>query len=127
MVDVTERIDVADDAALRAEVALVAGEPRAMHLHLTPGADADSVARRWQDRLGDRAWVMVGGEAVAGGLFGVVSERTRCLIGDVVVAMRATSAVVDSRTQPPNSLRLVGMHGSLTPAERDIPALIALC
>lgn len=124
MVDVTERIDVASEPELRAGVALVAGEPRALHVHLTPGEGVEVAARRWTERLGELAWVLMGEEAVAGGLFGEVEERNRALIGDLVVATRGSAAIVDSRTQTPASLGLVGMHGSLTTAELAIPALL---
>ena len=46
------------------------------------------------------------------------------LIGDLVVAARGRAGVVDSRTQTPHSLRLKGMHGSLTPGEMLIPLLV---
>jgi hypothetical protein len=44
-------------------------------------------------------------------------------IGDVVVAMRDNFAIVDSRTARPKLLSLLGLHGSLTPAETGIPLL----
>ncbi|ROR93674.1 type I phosphodiesterase/nucleotide pyrophosphatase [Salana multivorans] len=126
MVDVTERIDVAHSPALREGVALVAGEPRALHLHLDRAEDVADVTARWSDLLGDAAWVLPGEEAIAGGLFGLVEPRNAGLVGDVVVAARGTVAVQDSRTQTPASLTLVGMHGSLTPDEVEIPLLVAV-
>jgi hypothetical protein len=125
MVDVDRslRWDVASTPALRQDVALVAGEPRALHLHLDPDADPAAVAARWQDVLAGAAAVLVGDDAVAAGLFGPVSAHVRPLIGDVVVAMAGRATVVDSRTQTPASLELVGVHGSLTPAELRVPLL----
>jgi hypothetical protein len=125
MVDVDRalRWDVAGTPALRQDVALVAGEPRALHLHLEPDADPAAVAARWQDVLGDAGAVLVGDDAVAAGLFGTVAPHVRPLIGDVVVAMAGRATVVDSRTQTPASLELVGVHGSLTPAELRVPLL----
>jgi hypothetical protein len=114
---------VAGTPALRQDVALVAGEPRALHLHLEPDADPAAVAARWQDVLGDAGAVLVGDDAVAAGLFGTVAPHVRPLIGDVVVAMAGRATVVDSRTQTPASLELVGVHGSLTPAELRVPLL----
>lgn len=124
MVDVTRRIDVAADPVLSAQVDLVAGEPRALHVHTAPGARAD-VLLRWQDRLGEDAWVLTGEQAIDGGLFGPVTEHARALVGDLVVAARGTTAIHDSRTQTPASLGLIGMHGSLTPDELLVPALVA--
>ncbi len=122
-VDPARRWDVGTTPALAADVALVAGEPRALHVHLEPGADAARAADRWSGVLGDAAVVLTGDEAVAAGLFGPVSAHVRPLIGDLVVATTGRATVVDSRTQTPASLRLVGVHGSLTPAEVQVPLL----
>ncbi len=67
--------------------------------------------------------MLTGDDAVAAGLFGPVSAHVRPLIGDLVVAATGRATVVDSRTQTPASLRLVGVHGSLTPAELRVPLL----
>lgn len=125
MVDVTERLDVAHEPELRHGVELIAGEPRAMHLHLDANATPAEVVARWQGRLGESVWVISGTEAIDSGLFGPVPDRHRSRIGDVVAMMRGTTAVHDSRTQTRPSLSMVGMHGSLTHAELTIPALIA--
>ncbi|WP_230977222.1 alkaline phosphatase family protein [Georgenia yuyongxinii] len=122
MVDVTDKVDVATTPALAQDVELVAGEPRANHVYTAPGA-AEAVARRWQEVLGERAWVALREEVVAAGLLGEVAPDRLQTVGDVVVAMRGRHAVVDSRTQTPASLRLVGMHGSLTEAEMAVPLI----
>ncbi|WP_454300754.1 alkaline phosphatase family protein [Salana multivorans] len=124
MVDVTDRIDVAADPALREGVALVAGEPRALHVHLDDADAVDIVAARWADRLGDAAWVLPGSLGRRGGAVRRLEPRNEGLVGDLVVAMRGTHAVQDSRTQSAASLTLVGMHGSLTPDEVEIPLLV---
>jgi hypothetical protein len=122
-VDPARRWDVATTPALSAGVALVAGEPRALHLHLEPGADPEGTAARWSDVLGDAAVVLIRDEAVGAGLFGPVSEHVLPLLGDLVVATAGRATVVDSRTQTPASLRLVGVHGSLTTTELRVPLL----
>lgn len=126
MVDVpgAARWDVADDPALRQDVALIAGEPRALHAHLEPGADPDLVADRWRDHLAGHAAVWTRAQAREDGLFGVLLDEVADRIGDVVVAMAGRSTVVDSRTQTAHSLTLVGMHGSLTPEELQVPLLV---
>jgi hypothetical protein len=123
-VDLARRWDVATDAVLRRDVALVAGEPRALHLHLEDGADADAVAARWTEHLGDDALVVTRDQAVRQGWFGAVEDRVRPVVGDVVVAMAGRATVVDSRTQTPASLDLVGVHGSLTRSEMLVPCLV---
>jgi len=123
-VDRSQRWDVATDERLGAGVALVAGEPRALHLHLHPEAVADRVAAIWRDVLGDAALVTTREAAVADGWFGAVDDRVNPVIGDVVVAMAGRATVVDSRTQTPASLELVGVHGSLTPHEMLVPCVV---
>jgi hypothetical protein len=123
-VDRAQRWDVATDAALGTGVELVAGEPRALHLHLADGVDATQVSERWRDRLGPAAVVATREEAIAGGWFGEVSDHVLPVIGGVVVAMAGRATVVDSRTQTPASLDLVGVHGSLTRHEMLVPCLV---
>ncbi|WP_084037850.1 alkaline phosphatase family protein [Demequina sp. NBRC 110053] len=127
MVDVpgAQRWDVAEDQVLRQDVAIIAGEPRAIHVHLVPGAEPAEVASRWRDRLDGHAAVWTREEARAARLFGDIDPALAPRIGDVVVAMAGRATVVDSRTQSEQSLRLVGMHGSLTPEELDVPLLVA--
>ncbi|PJI85712.1 alkaline phosphatase family protein [Luteimicrobium subarcticum] len=122
-VDLEQRWDVATDAVLRDGVPLVAGEPRALHLHLDDDTDPDVVADRWSEHLGDAALVATRDEALAAGLFGDVAPHVRPVVGDVVVATTGRATVVDSRTQTPASLTLVGVHGSLTPHEMHVPLL----
>jgi len=117
MVDVAETFDAARTPELARGVELISGEPRAMHLHTSD----DGVAARWRDFLGDRAWVVGRDEALA--VFGDLDPRFVPVIGDVVVFMRGRTVVVDSRTQTPASMALVGVHGSLTPAEMRVPIM----
>jgi Type I phosphodiesterase / nucleotide pyrophosphatase len=121
-----DRIDAdAEGSALRDGVTLLGGEPRVRHVYTRPGAVGDVLAA-WQEVLGERAWVMSREEAVKDGLFGPVdmpvSEAMAARIGDVVAACVGTWAVICSRDEPLES-SLVGMHGSLTPAEQLVPLL----
>lgn len=125
MVDLEEdsRIDVATTPQLARDVELIAGEPRAVHVHTSPDVPAAEVAARWREVLGDSALVLLREEAEQLGLFGPLDDQIRPRVGDLVVAARGTRAVVDSRTQTPSSIALIGVHGSLTPAEIDIPLI----
>lgn len=118
MVDVAERFDAALLPYLADGVELVAGEPRAMQLHTS----GDGVAERWSDFLGERAWVLTREEALA--VIGPTDPRFVPVIGDVMVYMRGRDVVVDSRTQSPGSIALVGVHGSLTRAEMEVPLVV---
>jgi len=123
MVDVPAagRIDVDAIPALREGVALLGGEARARHVYARPGAAADVLAA-WRDTLAENAWVLSRDAAIGEGWFGPVNDSVAARIGDVVAAATGTAAMVATRAEPRESA-LVGMHGSLTPAEQLIPLL----
>jgi hypothetical protein len=123
MVDVppARRIDFDNLAPLRAGVAVLGGEPRARHVYAEPGAAADVLAA-WAQTLGPAAWVVGREQAIDEGWFGPVDMRLAVRIGDVIAAARDDWAVVATVTEPRESA-LVGMHGSLAPADQQIPLL----
>ncbi len=121
--DFSQRWDVGEVSELSQGVELIAGEPRAVHVHVTDSADPEDVARRWQVVLGEAGTVMTRSEAIGRDLFGPVDPAVLPIIGDVVVAMSGRATVVDSRTQTPASLSLTGLHGSWTQTEMTVPLL----
>jgi hypothetical protein len=123
MVTMDHTVDADTHPDLRAGVRTLSGEPRARHAHAEPGAAADVLAT-WQGVLGDGAWTVSREQAIDEGWFGPVAPRFTDRIGDVVAAARGTSGVIRSKSEPFLS-RLVGQHGSLTPAERLVPLLVA--
>jgi len=86
-----------------------------------PGAAADVLAA-WRETLGHRAWVASRDEAIKEGWFGPVEAGMAARIGDVVAAPSGTWAIVATQAEPRESA-LVGMHGSLAPADQFIPML----
>lgn len=124
MVDAAQssRVDVDAIPELRDGVVLLGGEARFRHLYCAGGA-VDGVLATWRGVLGERAEVLARDEAFARGWFGDVESGVRPRIGDVVVAARDDTAVLSSRDFPYEA-RLVGMHGSLTPAEMLVPVLV---
>jgi Type I phosphodiesterase / nucleotide pyrophosphatase len=126
MVDIAPdaRWDLATSRELDAGVDLLSGDPRAVHVHTYPGAEADVLAA-WSEFLGANAWVVSRDVAIEAGWFGpTVAPQFRGRIGDVVAAMRTEVAVVDSRRLPSTILSLVGLHGSLTTAEQRVPLVV---
>jgi Type I phosphodiesterase / nucleotide pyrophosphatase len=126
MVDVAAgaRWDLATSPELDAGVEVLAGDPRAVHVHAVPGAAKDVLAA-WTEVLGPNAWVVPRDVAIDQGWFGpTVAPQFRGRVGDVVAAMRTKVAVVDSRRLPPMILSLVGLHGSLTSAEQRVPLIV---
>ncbi|MEC5192473.1 MULTISPECIES: alkaline phosphatase family protein [unclassified Arthrobacter] len=128
MLDVpaSQRIDYSADPALVDGVRHTAGEPRMVHLYLEEQNNEDAQARlagAWQARFGDRIWAFTRGEAIAAGLFGEVRAEVAPRIGDVMIAAKDAVAFYDTRRTRPTALEVVGQHGSLTKAEREVPLL----
>jgi hypothetical protein len=126
MLDVPEsqRIDYAADPALVAGVRHTAGEPRMVHLYLEEAEGESGRARlleAWRARFGDRIWAFTREDAIAAGLFGAVRAEVGPRIGDVMIAARDALAFYDTRRVRPTALEVVGQHGSLTKAEREVP------
>ncbi len=123
MVDSTtqSRIDIDEIPGLREGVVLLGGEARFRHLYCAP-SDAVVVRDRWQERLGDQVTALTRQEAVAQGWFGEVRADVSPRIGDVVVAAHDQVGLFSSRDFA-YEMTLVGLHGSLTPREMEIPIL----
>ncbi|MEU7767501.1 alkaline phosphatase family protein [Nocardia sp. NPDC049190] len=120
MVELTDRVDFDTTAALQDSVRLLGGEPRARHVYTRDGAAAD-VAATWQGTLGADFAILTRDEAVTNGWFGpTVMPTIADRIGDLVVVARGQGGVIRSGTEPLQSM-LVGHHGSLTPAEMNVP------
>jgi hypothetical protein len=128
--DPSQRIDVANEPDLARDVALVAGEARAVHVYASDGVNPDTLAARWRVTLGDRAIVATRDQAIAAGWLGptsvTVPDRIRPWIGDLLIAPTRQVTIVDSRTQTPASIALKGVHGSMTELEMTIPLITAV-
>jgi hypothetical protein len=127
MLDVpaSQRIDYSAEADLIAGVRHTAGEPRMVHLYLDGADDAarHRLLEAWRSRFGDRIWAFTRDEAVAAGLFGELRSGIGPRIGDVMIAARDALAFYDTRRVQARALEVVGQHGSLTKAEREVPLL----
>ena len=116
------RVDLDDDPAYRDGVVLLGGEARFRHVYCAAGA-VDDVAACWRTLLGDAALVLTRDEAIGRGWFGRVSAPVLPRLGDVVAAARDDWGLFSS-VDFPYELRLIGLHGSLTPVEMRIPLLV---
>lgn len=122
MVDVPEerKIILENHPELTEGVDQIGGEGRFRQLYTS---DPQSVAQRWAEWLGERAWVRTRSQAIAEGWFGAdPTPDVAGRIGDVVAAMREDWAVMSLTL--PGEMGLVGMHGSMTSAEMLVPLLI---
>lgn len=129
MVDVPQarRYDYSANPRLISGVRHTAGEPRMVHLYLEPDAaeaTRTGLVAAWREFHGHEAWVLTRQEAIDAGYFGpVMDPRVAGRIGDVLIAAREPVAFYDTRRVRPTALEVVGQHGSLTRAEREIPLL----
>lgn len=122
-VPVHRQVVLGADGSLDA-VRLLGGEPRMLHVHLEPDADATGILARWRAALDGIADVASRAEAVAAGLFGAkVTDAAASRIGDMVVAARANWALYDGTAADQRGRGMIGQHGSLTPEERQVPLI----
>jgi Uncharacterized proteins of the AP superfamily len=119
MVNVEERIDLAAEPGLSEGVRLIAGEGRCVHVHTNLGYE-ETISARWQDILGSKA-VMIE-KARFADVFGEGPGVD--LLGSAVAMLTGSSVIVDSRTQTAASIAQVGVHGSFSDVEVEIPLLI---
>lgn len=120
MINAADKVDVDLRPDLLEGVLMLGGEARARHVYTAPGA-ASAVLETWREALRGRAWVVTREEAVSAGWFGR-SVRREWLgrIGDVVAVPYGECVIVASAGEPVEA-SLIGYHGSLTPAEQNIP------
>lgn len=100
------------------------GEPRFRWLHAKGGATAelDSAA---QEAHGEHAWVRTKEQVIDEGWFGpTVSPEAASRLGDVALVAHAPIGFDDPGER--HADKLVGRHGSLTPAEMLVPILHAI-
>ncbi|WP_283138163.1 alkaline phosphatase family protein [Rhizohabitans arisaemae] len=122
MVNVTDRVDFDLEPDLQAGVVRIGGDTRARYLYTEEGA-ARAVHETWSEFLRGRAWVMHREEAVEAGWYGRrVLPGLLTRVGDVIVVPYGECGIISSVGEARASLQ-VGMHGSLTKAEQNVPLL----
>ena len=121
MVNCDTRVAVDVGSAFTDGVWLVAGEPRARHVYAKPG-QAEQVALRWQEALGDLAQIVLKEELLSSGVIGSAIEEIAERIGDLVVFARSDVALTASFDKTVSAL--TGQHGSMSREEWEIPCLV---
>lgn len=107
-----------------AMTSLIAGEPRFIWLHAKPGVDPEDLAAAARGAHGHEAWVHTREETIERGWYGgPVRSAWLDRMGDVAVVAYEPTAFWDTEAQ--GELRLVSLHGSLTPAEMEVPLVAA--
>jgi len=127
VIDIAEKNHVLFDTSERLVdgIRFVAGEPRCLQLHFEPDASQelrDRTVAAWRESEGARSWIATREEAIAAGWFGEVRPEVAPRIGDLLVAARKGIAYYDGRSLGTGH-RMVGYHGSFSPAEVQVPLL----
>ena len=115
------RLSIDLTPGLRDDIVHVAGEPRLRHIYTRPGAQAD-VITTWQAVLGDRIQILSRQELIDTGRLGPVDGMIAERIGDLVAAAEGQWMLTSHTDARVSSL--IGQHGSWSPDEMDIPAVI---
>lgn len=123
MLDISHDDQIELDGDLLDGVVAVAGEPRLRHVYLEDSGAAATVARRYREAEGSRAWVFTRDELLDLGVYGqLVNDPARERIGDVVIAARERVTYFTPQ-MPPSSRLMIGQHGSLTDEETVVPLI----
>lgn len=97
------------------------GEPRFRWLHAAAGA-VDDLAAAAEEAHGHLAWIRTKEQVIDEGWFGpTVTADAAARLGDVALVARAPIGFDDPGER--HADKLVGRHGSLTPAEMLVPVL----
>ncbi|MCU1358435.1 MAG: putative Type phosphodiesterase/nucleotide pyrophosphatase [Acidimicrobiales bacterium] len=120
-VDVGDRlVDLHPDVA--AHVSFQSGEGRFRWLHARPGR-SEALFDAAVARHSDTAWVRTRKDTVAEGWWGeTVTDVAVQRLGDVALVAHQPVSFTDSNDTGP--FKLIGRHGSLTPAEMYVPLLV---
>ncbi|MDR1711878.1 MAG: alkaline phosphatase family protein [Propionibacteriaceae bacterium] len=115
----SHHINFEDHPELAEQVVLLGGEARFRQVYTS---EPEAVAARWREVLGERALVVTREQAMAERWFGTVEPRNADRFGDVLAAALDDWAIMTKAF--PKEHFLVGMHGSVTDAEREVPLLV---
>lgn len=124
MVNSMQQSILGQDNDLLKNVTLIGGEPRARHIYIKEGAEAETIAQ-WREFYKDQVQVISRDEAVLKNLFGaVVTDDAKERMGDLIAIPNNDLILVD-----PARIReetgMVGHHGGVTDIEVNIPLLTA--
>jgi hypothetical protein len=124
MVNSTQQSILGQDNELLKNVTLIGGEPRARHIYIKEGAEAETIAQ-WREFYAEQVQVISKDEAVKKNLFGsVVTEDAKERMGDLI-AIPNTDLILVDPARIREETGMVGHHGGVTDIEVNIPLLTA--
>ena len=123
MLNVGQKIVIGRENLLATEVTTIAGEPRARHIYLDRPEKSEEIAQLWRSELGETATVYTKNQAIAANLFGLpMPDNFADRVGDLIAIVNDNSILIDPAREKLESA-MVGHHGALTDAERNVPLL----
>jgi hypothetical protein len=124
MVNSTQQTILGQGNDLLENVILIGGEPRARHIYLKAGSEAETVSA-WREFFGSSVKVLSKSEAISTNLFGeIVLEDSFERMGDLIAIANDDLILIDpARIKEETSM--VGHHGGTTAVEVEIPLLLA--
>jgi len=115
-----DELDVDWDAVIN-----ISGDPRVPYLYLDPDASGQlpMVQSQLRQHLGDAALVLNASELAQSGLYGTVSDAVKPRIPDLAILALKPVAFYHRGHAKPQSLKMIGQHGSLSHQELMIPLI----
>jgi len=125
MVNSTQQSILGQGNDLLKNVTLIGGEPRARHIYIKAGAEAETIFQ-WREFYKDQVQVLSKDEAVLNKLFGeVVTEDAKDRMGDLI-AIPGDDLILVDPARIREECGMVGHHGGVTEIEVNIPLLTAI-
>lgn len=125
MIDIPEENHVLLDdlPGFNENIVMVAGEPRFRHLYLADSNAATELCEKFESASAT-LWALTREQAVATGYFGPVSEQVLDRVGEIVMIPKQEYALA-SRLDTHYPITMIGQHGGILAAEREIPVITA--
>jgi predicted AlkP superfamily pyrophosphatase or phosphodiesterase len=108
---------------LENQVLDVGGDPRVPFIYLKPGAKTEVIREAVQDYCSNRAVVFTVAEAIEHNFWSVQILRLSHLLPDLIVMATSDVALYHRSFSRPTSLKMIGQHGAMSPAEIEIPLI----
>ena len=126
IIDIDRENRVFLDEYLGDEVQFVGGDPRVNFVYITNPTEeeVDRVAKQLSAALAETCFVATREQVVAAGWYGKeVRESAIELMPEIFVVAKTAVAIYDRRFAKPQSLKMIGQHGGITPEETKVPLI----
>jgi predicted AlkP superfamily pyrophosphatase or phosphodiesterase len=125
MIDVPEehKLILVEGSPLLKNVADWGGEPRVPQLYLDDQDALEDVHACWSEGLNGAAKIMTREQLLDEGWLGPVASGVDKRVGDLTIACIDSLVAYREAHASKASMAMVGQHGSLTAAEREIPVI----